>query len=353
MQVLFFGSGANCNCVLYATTIYPGDPYFYKWYAVASNGAGVEVAAAYRNATAQGQGDAPNFAYSTDGGQTWSAGTITSGSSTDYQYNAVAWNGSWFVACAAASQLARSQDGINWATTTVGTFVPSGNGSYSTCLGVLPDNRFYGVAGSGGGTNLLISGDNGASWTSHNVLPAGVNYAGVAHNGTNVVAVGDTSSTAGYKDIANITSAWSSATLPAVTQWQQVIWNGTYFIATASTNTAVRGARSLTGETWEEIPVPTQAHQGVSLKDVDNYGHLVTDDRGSLWLSIWRLDDLGTPVTTTTFFCSRDHGSTWSEITYAEESMWLAIGWSGYRLYGLQNRTDGNVGIKAWYSDER
>ena len=358
MQVLFFGPSANCNCVLHGSTFQPAPPYLYKWYAVASNEAGTEVAGCWRNATAQGQGDASNLAYSTDGGQTWTAGTITSGSSADNTYYAIRWNGSWWVAVSGVT-IARSQDGINWAVTTPGTFLPIGAGDYNTSMDVLPDNRFYGVYGNVDNTNLLISGNNGVSFTSYNVLPSSARqWTGVAHNGTNVVAIsngvgGGGTAAAAYKDIANITSAWSSSTMPAAAQWQQVIWNGTYFIATASTNTAVRGARSLTGSTWEEITLPTQAHQGVSLKNIANYGHIITDDRGSLWLSVWRLDDLGTPTTTGTFFCSSDHGSTWSEITYPTEDMWLPIGWSGYRLYGLENRTDAAGGIHTWYSDER
>lgn len=349
----------DCQCVTNAASITPPSPYEYKWYAGVSTGAGKEVVSCWRNATAQGQGDAPNFAYSTDHGQTWTMGTISSGSSTDYLYNSVKWNGTWFVACAYAnSVLARSQDGINWAVTAVGTFIPWGNGIYNTCMDVLPNTNFYGVYGNFDNDDILISTDNGSNWTSYNVLPHSGYWTGVANNGTNVVAVGSGTGSGGtsqaaYKDIANITSAWTAAVLPSSAAWEQIIWDGTYFVATANTNTPGVGARSLTGATWEAITLPTQAHQGVSLKDIANYGNLITDDRGNLWLGVWRLDDLGTPTTVDTFFCSQDHGTTWTEKDLPTESMWLVMGWSGYRLWGVQNRTDGNTGTAAWYSDER
>ena len=350
----------GCSCRLNTATIDPGNPYVYKWNAVASNGTTTEVAVCNRNAAAQGQGNDSNFAYSLDGGQTWVEGAVTVGTPLDKSYVSVAWNGSWWATyCYGDSQAARSQDGQSWTViASTGTFNPWGNGEYASCLGVLPDNRFYGVYGNGNNTAILISANDGQTFVGTNVMPHSGHWAGVAHNGTNVVAVGGGSGGGGtnqaaYTTIANITSAWTGAVLPGSAIWQQVIWDGTYFVATASTGAAVRGARSLTGETWEEITLPTQAHQGVNLYDISNYGHLITDDRGSLWLSIWRLDNSGTPTTTTEFFCSSDHGSNWSAITFPSEDMWKAIGWSGFRLYGVENRTDANGGTNAWYSDER
>ena len=351
----------GCSCRLNSTTIQPDPPYGYKWNAVASDGAGMEVAVCTRNRAGSGQSDdQPNMAYSTDGGQTWNEATITAGLTTDIGYVSVAWNGTYWAAyCYGDSRFARSTDGINWVVTaSSGTFNPWGAGFYNTSLGVLPDGKFYGVYGNNDNNRILRSSNDGQSFDYLAVLPHSGQWSGVAHNGINVVAVGTGASGGGtnqaaYSAIADITNVWTASTMPAAAQWQQVVWDGTYFVATASTNTAVRGARSLTGATWEEITLPTQAHQGVNLKDIANYGHLITDDRGSLWLSIWRLDDLGTPTTTTEFFCSSDHGSNWSAITYPSEDMWLAIGWSGFRLYGLENRSDAVGGIDAWYSDER
>lgn len=351
----------NCNCNLHTTTIQPDPPYGYKWNAVASDLNGTEVAVCTRNRAGSGQSDdQPNFAYSTDGGQTWNEATITSGPLTDINWVSVKWNGTYWAAyCGGDSRYARSTDGINWTVTaSSGTFNPWGVSFYNTALGVLPDNKFYGVYGNTDNARVLRSDNDGQSFDYLEVLPHSGRWSGVAHNGTNVVAVGQGASSGGtneaaWSSIANMASAWTSATMPGSCQWQQVIWDGTYFVATASTNTAVRGARSLTGETWEEITLPTSVTNGASTLDIANYGQLITDDRGNLWLGIWRLSSAGTPTTTTHFFCSYNHGSTWSQIPYPASDMWLTLGWSGYRLYGLENRTDAVGGTDAWYSDER
>ena len=239
-----------------------------------------------------------NVAYSTNGGLTWTAGTIPLGSDDG---RCVAYGGGvWVIPYAGANDVATSTDGItftfqtnvltvarDWSAITYGNgyFVMvqttgTTTAQYSTngttwSAGVLPSadewtsvaygnisGTNYFVAVSGGTTNSTAgasSVDNGATWTAR-TLPTSTRWSSVTFGNSTFVAVagnsGTTTTSAAYSTNG---TTWTASTLPgAAARWTNVTWNGTVFVATAYSSN--RSAVSEDGITWTEITMTTTAN---------------------------------------------------------------------------------------------
>jgi len=236
-------------------------------------------------------------AYSTNGGTTWLAGTIPTGSD---EAGGVAYGGGvWVVPYLGANDVATSSDGItftfqsnvltvtrNWKAIAYGngTFVIVGDSSsvtqYSTngtawSAGTLPStDEWTAIAyGNIGGTNYFVavsgstanstaaasSTDNGATFTAR-TLPTSTRWSSVTFGNSRFVAVagnsGTTTTSAAYSTNG---TTWSAATLPgAAARWTNVTYNGSVFVTTAYNSN--RSAVSEDGITWTEITMTTTAN---------------------------------------------------------------------------------------------
>ena len=245
-----------------------------------------------------------NVAYSTNGGSTWSAGTIPTG--TDDARCIAYGGGTWVIPYISSNDVATSSDGItfsfqsnvltavrDWSAITYGngTFVLVGNSSsvaqYSTngtswSSSTMPGtDEWTSVAyGNIGGTNyfVVVSGsttnstagassvDNGATWTAR-TLPTSTRWSSVTFGNSTFVAVagnsGTTTTSAAYSTNG---TTWSAATLPgAAARWTNVTWNGSVFVATAYNSS--RSAISEDGITWTEITMTTTANWNAGASD--------------------------------------------------------------------------------------
>jgi len=236
-------------------------------------------------------------AYSTNGGTTWTAGIIPTGSD---EAGGIAYGGGvWVVPYYGANDVATSSDGItfafqsnvltatrNWKAIAYGngTFVIIGDSSnvsqYSTngttwAAGTLPStDEWTSIAyGNIGGTNYFVavsgstanstagasSVDNGATFTAR-TLPTSTRWSSVTFGNSTFVAVagnsGTTTTSAAYSTNG---TTWSASTLPgAAARWTNVTWNGSVFVATAYNSS--RSAISEDGITWTEITMTTTAN---------------------------------------------------------------------------------------------
>ena len=245
-----------------------------------------------------------NVAYSNNGGTTWTAGIIPTGSD---DARCIAYGGGvWVIPYFSSNDVATSSDGItfafqsnvlsatrDWSSITygAGNFVMVSSGTttaqYSTngtvwSAGVLPSadewtsvaygnisgtDYFVAVSGSTANSTVAASStNNGATWTSR-TLPTSTRWSSVAFGNSRFVAVagniGTTTTSAAYSTNG---TTWSASTLPgAAARWTNVTWNGSVFVATAYNSN--RSAISEDGVTWTEITMTTTANWAASASD--------------------------------------------------------------------------------------
>jgi hypothetical protein len=170
-----------------------------------------------------------SIAYSYDG-ITWTGLGTSFGTSIFTHGNAVAWNGfMWVAAGSGTHSIAYSYNGLLWITAPSNPFSTRGNG-------VAWNGTLWVAVGSG--TNSIAYSYNGLNWTGLGVAAPIFTSAGngVAWNGTQFVAVGSGGNTILYSPNG---INWTAATVSCfTTAGYGVTWNGTRWVATgAGTNT--------------------------------------------------------------------------------------------------------------------
>ena len=128
---------------------------------------------------------------------------------------------------------------------------------------------------------------DGITWTIGAMPSTGSWYVGFGNSIFCAVKYGSTSGATSSDG-----SSWTSRTLPYAYSWQNCVWDGTYFIATASNNTQV--IRSTDGITWNatgvlpETPFYYSASDGAGTTVVIDGSNdiAVSDDSGANWTKV-------------------------------------------------------------------
>lgn len=257
------------------------------WNAMAF-GAGVYVATA----------DNPiRASYSTNGGATWTAGTIPTG--TDDAKCVAYGSGTWVIPYYSSNDVATSTDGITWTfqsnvlTATrlwtsigygAGYFVIVTDGTVTVQVSTNGTTWTAGVISSGAEWTSVVHGtiagvgywvavsgitanstaaassqDNGLTWTAR-TLPTSTRWSSVAFGNSRFVAVaGNSGTTTTIAAYSTNGTTWTAATLPgAAARWTNVAFNGSVFVTTAYNSN--RSAVSEDGITWTEVTMTTTAN---------------------------------------------------------------------------------------------
>jgi hypothetical protein len=159
---------------------------------------------------------------------------------------------------------------------------------------------------------LALAGDSnygrttdGITWTMYSMPSTGSWYCGFGNSIFCAVKYGSTSGATSSNGFT-----WSTRALPYAYNWSNVVWDGTYFIATASNNVQV--IRSTDGITWGDAGVLPKT--GFYYAASDRAGTVVVIDGGN------------------EIVCSDDGGMTWTYIQGAQGS-WYSIEYcNGYFL---------------------
>ena len=166
-------------------------------------------------------------------GVTWTARTIPAGT-----YNALAWNGSRFVAVG-NSVCATSSDGVSWTARTIPTGIYNAlawNGSLFVAIG----------------NGVCATSSDGITWTAR-TIPTG-DYNALTWNGARFVAVGD-----GKCATSSDGVSWTARTIPTG-DYNAVAWNGSVFVAVGNSVCAT----SSDGVTWTARTIPTGDYNAVT-----------------------------------------------------------------------------------------
>lgn len=166
--------------------------------------------------------------------------------------NAIAWNGTVFVALltASSSTCYSSPDGITWTARTL----PSANAWSAIAVN---GAGLFCIVGSTSGTSAATSPD-GITWTAR-TLPSTGTWISIAWNGTVFLAIpSNAANTAAATSPDGIT--WTARTLPSSAAWSWVAWNGTIFVATSTTTS---WGTSPDGITWTARTGPGSVGAGI------------------------------------------------------------------------------------------
>jgi hypothetical protein len=212
-------------------------------------------------------------ALTSNGGATWSAGTVASGA------KAIAYGGTRFVVVEGnfSDSVAYSTNGSTW---TVTTLPANDDSAESNWVDIAYGNGRY-VAISDSSAMAAYSFD-GATWYKSN-LPADAEWTSVRYGqgvfyattyGSIAASSPDgvtwTLRDATYQEIDIIATAkdtnagYIARTLPHTAYWTDVIWDGAKFIAIGHDNGVTPlafGASSADGETWTTVSLPLVSSQ--------------------------------------------------------------------------------------------
>jgi hypothetical protein len=196
-----------------------------------------------------GSASVNNYLYSTDT-SSWTTGSLPVNS----RWQPAAYNGTRIMLFDAASSTTAltTTNGTTWTSVTMAVSITSGQAFY--------DGTRFIVSNTGNNTTPLVySSDGLTGWTA--VDNGNANFA-IGYDGTSrhIATQNNTSSTA-YTTTTGITVAgnWSSITLPASDDWDQVLYGGGYWVIVAiggniaySTNGTTWTANATTGNvfTW-------------------------------------------------------------------------------------------------------
>jgi hypothetical protein len=248
------------------------------------------------------------LAYSYDG-LTWTPST-SGNTAQSTPTNAVAWNGSMWVAVGGGSVY--SSDGINWTAATP---------LITPALAVAWGGSLWVVAGND--TNKLGYSYDGINWTgstSGNTIFTGGTCNAVAWNGRIWVAGGVATNTTAYSYDGINWNASASGTAILDTGVTCVAWNGTtWFAGGYSSNAGATkvGMYSSDGITWTEAS---------SLAGFMTNGCNSIATNGSLWIAGGNLDDTNLGVMGRSL-----DGITWTETTVSSlfTGPITSISWNG------------------------
>jgi hypothetical protein len=214
-------------------------------------------------------------------GITWTSRSSSSNKQPDanyYSVNSLAWSSAsnLFIAVGDGGSpnpplLATSPDGITWTRASLAADTYSG----SWLSDVTADSNGITAVGQG----YIFYSTDGSTW-SRQAIPSGMSatlgIAGVASSGATRVAVGhdSTSSPADFILVSTNASSWSSVTVPAGFAPQDVVWNGSLFVAVGSNTPVQVGATpqiatSTDGQSWALQTLPaTVASSSYMLNDI-------------------------------------------------------------------------------------
>ena len=261
-------------------------------------------------AVSQSGAGTPNFAYSTDGGETWTAATTTG--MTAGGYTGLAHNGSVFFSAVSGFALGgTTADGITWTNRTV----PAAT---HDLMGITAGNGLFVFLQNITSRTFFTSSD-GASWvTQTDILPVAARWNSVAFGAGLFVAV------SGYPGAATdvyatsngspITS-WTQRQLPVSDVWRPIVWNGRVFVI------AAQGSRNILTSPdglppWTALLFPVGATY--------NWASLQANTVGALVASATNLD--------TGVYCSNDDAVSWTLKDLTSTGIWQGIGTNGFRF---------------------
>lgn len=242
---------------------------------------------------------------SSNGGATWSLGTLPGAGARCIAYGAtrfVAVEGSF------SNQVSYSTNGVTWVNTTMPANDDSTNSNWVDIA--YGNGRYVAIAEN---SAMAAYSFDGITWVKSN-LPLIAEWASVTYGQGLFYAttLGDIAAssedgvvwTQRSSAFASLTitatakdtnAGYVARTLPAAGFWQDVIWDGTQFIAVGHDNvSATRGARSTDGETWVSVTLPTVSgqfeytavayngtNQYVAL--INNTRHIASSSNGTTW----------------------------------------------------------------------
>jgi hypothetical protein len=279
-----------------------------------------------------------SLAYTYDG-LTWTASS--SGSALISTVNAVAWNGSLWVAGgislntggAEEGCILCSSDGINWKVT-------RGNEEITLSVNGIAWNGSIWVAVGDDGQGKIAYSYDGVNWSpSANRVFLGPIYT-VAWNGYVWVAAGQTSTaTIAYSTDGIFWTSSDSASLifTAGSQVNAVAWNGRLWLAGGQGSEVM--AASSDGATWTAITAAV----------INKVNALAWN--GSLWVAVGEGTTSGKIITSPDGFNWTDTGSTGSALFSGSGarlrslawngSLWVASGQSGLNTFAIATSPDG------------
>ena len=246
-------------------------------------------------------------AYSWDG-ETWTSSTMPSpGAGANWQRIAdglvddgsSTYRASYAVAVANSNNVAYTDDGVNWSSTTFPVAMSSTGNKYIEYALLGPGvGRF--VVINDNDTDVVYSDDGGANWTHVSGALPGTGYKHLTRGKGVFVAV-DTSGNAVYS-ADGITWA-AGAGLPSLT-YTDIAYGANKFIAVASNNN--QGAYSLDGRNWTVLTLPAIASptvytrieygQGVFVATQTSTGStVIKSEDGIYWQQVNVAADPGTP----------------------------------------------------------
>lgn len=286
---------------------------------------------------------------STNGGSTWSLGTLSGAGA-----RCIAYGGTRFVAVEGnfSNQVSYSTAGTTWTNTTLPANDDSTNSNWVDIA--YGNGRFVAIAEN---SAMAAYSFDGATWTKSN-LPTiaewdSINYgqgvfyatslgdvAASSEDGVNwtqrsaVYAQIDVTATA--KDT---NTGYVARTLPSSGYWTDVLWDGSKFIAVGHDNgitPAAYGAQSSDGETWTSVTFPLVSSQ---------YEYTAMAYNGS--------NQYVALINNTRHIASSSNGTTWTGTVNAIPSsgQWASMVWTGTRYVAVssaQNRTAYSTDGVTW-----
>lgn len=185
--------------------------------------------------------------YTSPDGISWTTRTLpVSASWSDIKFA----NGYFLVLPNVSGSVYYSTDGISW---TAGASLPARAGSW-LALGF--GNGVWVAVGDNSATICATSSDNGATWTSQ-TYPTGLTYRAVAYGAGLFVAVG--TSDAVMTSPTGVT--WTDRTGGGLgTTWQDLVFDGTAFVATGGPSGNGSSMRSTNGTSWTQTVINPSAN---------------------------------------------------------------------------------------------
>lgn len=286
---------------------------------------------------------------STNGGSTWTLGTLSGAGA-----RCIAYGGTRFVAVEGnfSNQVSYSTAGIAWTNTTMPANDDSTNSNWVDIA--YGNGRFVAIAEN---SAMAAYSFDGATWTKSN-LPTIAEWDSISYGQGLFYAtsLGDvaassedgvnwTQRSAVYAQIdvtataKDTNTGYVARTLPSSGYWTDVLWDGSKFIAVGHDNgitPAAYGAQSSNGETWTSVTFPLVSSQyeytAIAYNGSNQYIALINNTR---------------------HIASSSNGTTWTGTVNAIPSsgQWSSIVWTGVRYVAVssaQNRTAYSTDGVTW-----
>lgn len=223
-------------------------------------------------------GNYSNAVASSDGGATW----ITSTAGVGYPEQYAVWGNNQFVAVGTTtSNSLTSPDGIHWTSHSPSVFSGLSQGPMTW-----DGTRYYSVLGS-----RVFESTDGITWSS--VTLPGSYGADIAYNGSvvciiNGLPVSFSGTTSNLVESSSNGTTWTTHTLPSTQAWTNIVWNGSYFLATVNGSTVAATSPDCT--TWTSRTLPVNAYRptgggGVFLLQPGSGTTVYTSPDGNAWTS--------------------------------------------------------------------